>query len=344
MNKRVQNQTICSTLVFLKMSSVRCTRGRRRVRCRRPFWTLRFYPEGIRVGPSGKFYISDEYGPYVSEFDRQGNLVRRSKFRRNSLSRIRAPTRTSNCTGNAPDDRPIAGWKARDQPRRHNTVRNHAKRAPAGRGLTPGRRPRGLNNRILKVDLVGRDPGVRLRARGGYPRPGRQRNPRHQRPRISGRRARQPIESRRIPQAPTRKTIYKIDIEGATDVSDLACLPARCPPTSSRFRNLCLLICSTPTSACRITTAGIAEKIEGLAWGADLATEDVCCTWSATTIWCRRTRRRSMRSPSTRTSSRVRSTTSHSSCLVRCSHRGRSSRSSTGESRERATSAGCARP
>ncbi|MSO50062.1 MAG: hypothetical protein EXQ49_09215, partial [Acidobacteria bacterium] len=32
--------------------------------------TLRLDPEGIRVGPNGHFYISDEYGPYIFEFNR----------------------------------------------------------------------------------------------------------------------------------------------------------------------------------------------------------------------------------------------------------------------------------
>src|SRR5262245_23560364 len=49
------------------------------------FNTLRLDPEGIRVGYNGTLYISDEYGPYVFEFDRQGNLIRRisipAKFR-----------------------------------------------------------------------------------------------------------------------------------------------------------------------------------------------------------------------------------------------------------------------
>jgi hypothetical protein len=46
--------------------------------------TLRLDPEGIRVSPHGTFYISDEYGPYLFEFNRQGHLLRRievpSKF------------------------------------------------------------------------------------------------------------------------------------------------------------------------------------------------------------------------------------------------------------------------
>src|SRR5262245_43381121 len=39
------------------------------------FPNRRLDPEGIRVGFNGTFYISDEYGPYLFEFDRQGNLV-----------------------------------------------------------------------------------------------------------------------------------------------------------------------------------------------------------------------------------------------------------------------------
>src|SRR5262245_21933294 len=44
----------------------------------------RLDPEGIRVAYNGDFYVSDEYGPNLLEFDRQGHMVRRidvpSKF------------------------------------------------------------------------------------------------------------------------------------------------------------------------------------------------------------------------------------------------------------------------
>lgn len=35
----------------------------------------RFDPEGIRVGPTGQLYISDEYGPYVYQFNQTGQRV-----------------------------------------------------------------------------------------------------------------------------------------------------------------------------------------------------------------------------------------------------------------------------
>jgi hypothetical protein len=46
--------------------------------------TLRLDPEGIRIGYNGHIYISDEYGPFVFEFNRHGRGLRRlalpSKF------------------------------------------------------------------------------------------------------------------------------------------------------------------------------------------------------------------------------------------------------------------------
>src|SRR5262249_21261062 len=39
--------------------------------------SLRFDPEGVRVGPSGTLFISDEYGPHVWEFGRDGKRLRR---------------------------------------------------------------------------------------------------------------------------------------------------------------------------------------------------------------------------------------------------------------------------
>jgi hypothetical protein len=35
-----------------------------------PDATLCFDPEGVRLSPDNTFYLSDEYGPYIYEFDR----------------------------------------------------------------------------------------------------------------------------------------------------------------------------------------------------------------------------------------------------------------------------------
>ena len=38
--------------------------------------SLRFDPEGIRVSPYGTFFVSDEYGPFVYEFNAAGRRIR----------------------------------------------------------------------------------------------------------------------------------------------------------------------------------------------------------------------------------------------------------------------------
>ena len=70
---------------------------------------------------------------------------------------------------------------------------------------------------------------------------------------------------------PSRKTIYKIDLSGATDVSGTAVLPANAaglvplgitPVSETLFLDL------LDADFGLVNT--IAEKIEGLAWGPDL--------------------------------------------------------------------------
>ena len=50
-----------------------------------PFATKRFDPEAVAVSLFGNIFVSDEYGPYIREFGRGGNLLRRiavpEKFR-----------------------------------------------------------------------------------------------------------------------------------------------------------------------------------------------------------------------------------------------------------------------
>lgn len=40
---------------------------------------LRYDPEGIRVGPRGTYFICEEYGPSIDEFDAAGTMLRRLK-------------------------------------------------------------------------------------------------------------------------------------------------------------------------------------------------------------------------------------------------------------------------
>src|ERR1044072_6862613 len=229
----------------------------------------RLDPEGIRVGPNGTFYISDEYGPYVFEFNRQGQLIRRlevpSKFFISKPSDDPNTELTGNTSGRqanrgmeglaiSPDGKTLFGIM------QNALIQDH--------GLSGTDRV-GLNNRILKIDLVtgetreyvyvldaiNRGQGVcEILAIND------------QEFLVVERDNRSNLQT--PPQAPTRKTIYKISLTGATDVSGVASLPAGAlpagvtPVTKELFINLLDPDLNLATT--------IPEKIEGLAWGPDL--------------------------------------------------------------------------
>jgi Esterase-like activity of phytase len=233
--------------------------------------TLRLDPEGIRVSPHGTFYISDEYGPYIFEFNRQGHLLRRieipSKFFISNPSADPNAELLGNTAGRqgnrgmeglaiSPDGRTLFGIM------QNALIQDH--------GLNPGTTDRlGLNNRILKIDLltgetheyvyvldaINRGQGVcEILAINDHEFLVVERDNRSflQTP----------------PQAPTRKTIYKINLTGATDVSGIASLPAGALPigVTPVSKQLFINLLDPELNL----TATIPEKIEGLAWGPDL--------------------------------------------------------------------------
>jgi hypothetical protein len=137
-------------------------------------------------------------------------------------------------------------------------------------GLEPGDTDRlGLNNRILKIDLltgrkqefvyvldaINRGQGVsELLAINDHEFLVIERDNRS--------------NLQTPPQAPTRKTIYKIDIDGATDVSGVESLPAGAlPPDLVPVKKTLFIDLLDPAYNLAPT---IPEKLEGLAWGPDL--------------------------------------------------------------------------
>ena len=234
--------------------------------------TLRLDPEGIRVSPHGTFYISDEYGPYLFEFNRQGHLLRRievpSKFLISNPSSDPNTELLGNSAGRqgnrgmeglaiSPDGRTLFGIM------QNALIQDH--------GLNPGTTDRvGLNNRMLKIDLLtgetheyvyvldanNRGQGVcEILAINDHEFLVVERDNRS--------------NLQTPPQAPTRKTIYKIDLTGATDVSGIASLPAGALPAGVTPVSKQLFINLLDPD---LNLAGtIPEKIEGLAWGPDLA-------------------------------------------------------------------------
>src|SRR5690242_7241203 len=123
----------------------------------------RFDPEGVSVSKRGHFYISDEYGPGIYEFNAQGLIVRRIDVPKEF--QIKNPTGDVDELGNSLELYPD-----------HNISGRQANRGMEGLAITPDGRylvgmmqnaliqdnglntatppgRRGLINRILKVDL-----------------------------------------------------------------------------------------------------------------------------------------------------------------------------------------------
>ena len=233
--------------------------------------TLRLDPEGIRVGPDKTIFISDEYGPYVFEFSKQGQLLRR----------IELPDRFAIANPSADPNVELLG----------NTSGRQANRGMEGlaispdgtalfgimqnallqdHGLNPGTTDRlGLNNRIVKINLstgetheyvyvldaINRGQGVcEILAINDHQFL------------VVERDNRSNLQS--PPQAPTRKKIYKIDLAAATDVSGISSLPEGALPGTIIPVAKSLFIDLLDPSFNLAPT--IAEKIEGLAWGPDL--------------------------------------------------------------------------
>jgi hypothetical protein len=232
---------------------------------------LRFDPEGIRVGLFGTLFISDEYGPDIFEFDIFGRLLRRlnvpSKYKISNPSEDPNEELLGNTSGRqanrgmeglaiSPDDRFLYGIM------QNALIQDN--------GLNPGTTDRlGLNNRILKIDLltgrkqefvyvldaINRGQGVsEILAINDHEFL------------VVERDNRSFLAAE--PQAPTRKKIYKIDINGATDVSNVDSIPAGALPADITPVQKTLFIDLLAPEFNLAPT--IAEKIEGLAWGPDL--------------------------------------------------------------------------
>jgi hypothetical protein len=252
---------------------------------------LRFDPEGVSVSRNGTFFVSDEYGPFIKEFNRQGHLVQRLPVPDKFL--IANPSGDIDSDGNSLELYPGLNTSGRQA----NRGMEGLAITPDGRYLVgmmqnaliqdhglnsatpPGRL--GLNNRILKIDLrtgstaeyvyvvdaINQGRGVNdLLALNDHEFLAVERDNRSLRPTPPN-----------AEQTPNLKRIYRINLTGATDVSDIDSLPTTgaelaaidvVPVTKTLFIDL--LDSSYRVSATQTIKDVIAEKIEALAWGPDL--------------------------------------------------------------------------
>ena len=224
-----------------------------------------------RLDPEGTFYLSDEYGPYVFEFNRQGHLIRR----------INIPFKFAIAS---PSADPTAELLGNSSGRQANRGMEGLAISPDGRflfgmmqnallqdnGLTPLTTDRlGLNNRILKIDLLTGETHEYVYVLEAINR-GQGANEilaiNDHEFLVLDRDNRSNLQT--PPQAPTRKKIYKINVNGATDVSGTPSLPAGALPMGVVPVTKTLFIDLLDPAFNLLPT--IPEKIEGLAWGPDL--------------------------------------------------------------------------
>ena len=269
---------------------------------------LRFDPEGAAVSRDGTIYISDEYGPYINEFNRQGHLLRRIVLPSRYL--ISHPTGDADSAGNSFElypttSNPIPPGGGNDSGRQANRGMEGLTITPDGRYLVgimqnaliqdnglntsvpPGRR--GLNNRILKIDLltgatqefvytldaINQGRGVNdMLAINDHEFLVLERDNRSNRPTPPN-----------DVQNPNLKRIYKIDLAkpGLSDVSSVNVLPENpdgfvnffgpgknlVAVTKTKFIDMLdpAYVVDSTASPVQTIRSVIAEKMEGMAWG-----------------------------------------------------------------------------
>lgn len=237
-----------------------------------PLRSLRLDPEGVRVSAEGTFFISDEYGPYVLEFDRQGHLIRRVIVPAKYLIAHPSSDPTTELLSNAAGrqaNRGMEGLAITPDGKKLVGIMQNA--LLQDNALNPGTTDRiSVNTRILTVDIAtgqtheyvyvleasNRGQGVsEILAINDHEFLVLERDNRSflQTP----------------PQEPTRKKIFRIDLTGATDISQTTGLPSGSLPAGVLPVKKSLFI-DLLDPAYGLKPA-IPEKLEGLAWGPDLA-------------------------------------------------------------------------
>jgi len=259
-----------------------------------PSNTLRFDPEGIAIGRDGTFFISDEYGPYIFQFDRQGHILQRIAVPAEFL--LRDPP-----LGNPSGDLDKNGNSFELSPA-FNTTGRQANRGMEGLAITPDGRwlvgimqnallqdagwdaiaasRVGKNNRILKynletgekheyvykVDAINQGRGVNdMLALNDHQFLVLERDNRTFRPTPPA-----------APSDPRLKQLYLIDLNkpGLTDVTGNPGLPADALGAivlvdKKPFLNMLDTTYVVDKDGHTIKDI-VAEKIEGIAWGPDL--------------------------------------------------------------------------
>jgi len=225
----------------------------------------RFDPEGIRVSRDGEsVYISDEYGPYLYEFDRRsGERVRAFKLPAKLAVAVKAPTGAAEIAGNASGRVANKGMEGLAISPDGRTLFGFVQSPLIEDGGDGGRA-----NRIVKVDI--RSGAVTQYAYDNYLA---DKAKAYNSSELLALNSHELLVLERDGKGlgddskADVKRIYKVDLAGAQDVSALSgadALVAKAPA-----KTLFLDIAAALKSA-GLTTAQIPAKLEGMAFGEDV--------------------------------------------------------------------------
>lgn len=231
-----------------------------------PARNLRFDPEGIRADRRGRLFMSDEYGPSVYEFAPSGRRMKALEVPRRFVPVHPAATPAEEMARNASGRQTNAGLEGLAIVP-DGTQLYAAMQRPLIQDSQPGKTGKrvGTNTRIIEFNLTSAGPPREFL----YPLDDSANGVSE----ILAVNSHQFLVLERDGRGGTEaaaKKIYRIDIEGSTDVSGIENLPpAGIPPGVTAVRKSLLL--DFLASEFGLAGADFPEKIEGLAFGPDLA-------------------------------------------------------------------------
>jgi len=229
-----------------------------------PSTSLRLDAEGIRVAPDGNIFVSDEYGPYIYEFNRQGRRIRTipvpAKFSIAHPSASGATELSENSSGRQ-SNRGMEGLAISPG---GNTLFGLMQSPLLQDGALDNNLKRiGVNIRLLKLDLK-----TRATQEFVYPLEDGVENGANEILAINDHEFLVIERDGLSGGAAKFKRIFRIDIQGATDVSKLSALPRT---GSAGFKPVSkTLFIDLLDPHYGLAGAAFPEKIEGLAFGPDL--------------------------------------------------------------------------
>jgi hypothetical protein len=232
---------------------------------RGPHGNHRFDPESLRLGPNGSVFVSDEYGPYIYEFDSSGHQLRA----------LDVPPRFSIAHPGATKEEEVQNNQTG---RVSNAGFESLAISPDGKKLfaliqlpllqdskrTQKGKAKGLNCRLLEIEIVGgkaREYVYPLEQEGVKT---------SEMLAVDDHRFLVIERDNQIGQNAAFKKIMKIDIAGASDVSGIESLPPKKLPKKVRPVQKSTYI-DLLDARYGLASPHFPEKEEGLAWGPKLA-------------------------------------------------------------------------